>query len=225
MRPVDRGAAPKVKLTRYQDARPHLIERLGEYCSYCEMHLDSGLHVEHIRPKSKERRLKTRWGNLLLACWNCNPTKGSRRIEPTRYYWPHLDNTFRAIEYVAGGYVRPAQGLTPEQWQRAERTIRLTGLNKTPPEKHGSDRRWQNRADAWSLAEYWRDRLAQRDGPNLRKAIEHLSAATGFFSVWITVFREDRDMLKRFIRAFKGTARDCFDPETCEPVPRPGGAL
>ncbi len=225
MRPVDRGDPPEAQLRRYQDARPHLIGHLGEYCSYCEMHLDSGLHVEHVRPKSQEPGRRAEWANLLLACWNCNPTKGARRIDPARYYWPHLDNTFRAIEYVAGGYVRPAEGLTAEQRKRAERTIRLTGLNRTPPERHGSDRRWQNRMEAWSLAQYWRNRLAVSDGASLRGAIEHLAAANGYFSVWMTVFCNDPDMRRRFIRAFRGTAVDCFDPETCQPIPRPGGAL
>jgi uncharacterized protein (TIGR02646 family) len=225
MRPVDRGPAPKTRFARYPDARPHLIERLGEYCSYCEMQLDSGLHVEHIRPKNKDRHLETHWGNLLLSCWNCNPTKGARRIDPARYYWPHLDNTFRAIEYVAGGYVRPAQGLTPEQRERAERTIQLTGLNKTPPAKHGSDRRWQNRMEAWSLAEHWRDRLAGDGRPSLREAVRDMAVANGYFSVWLTVFREDSDMRRRLIEGFRGTAPDCFDPETYEPIPRPGGDL
>ncbi|MGC1379345.1 MAG: hypothetical protein WA821_24150, partial [Anaerolineales bacterium] len=57
MRPVDRGAHPQkqdgslVEFLKYQDAKPHLIKQLGEYCSYCEMQLSSALAVEHMLPQ------------------------------------------------------------------------------------------------------------------------------------------------------------------------------
>lgn len=58
MRPIDRGMCPKditgniKKFSKYQDARGDLIDKLGEYCSYCEMQLDASLAVEHVQPKS-----------------------------------------------------------------------------------------------------------------------------------------------------------------------------
>ena len=54
MRPVNRGEWPQdnqrnnIQYTDYQNARGELITRLGEICSYCEMHLDSSLaHIIH----------------------------------------------------------------------------------------------------------------------------------------------------------------------------------
>lgn len=46
----------------------------------------------------------------------------------------------------------------------------------------------------------------------------------GFLSVWMTVFAEDTDMLKRFIYSFEGTCQSCFNDQF-QPIPRPGGAL
>ena len=52
MRPIERGEIPtdaqgQPKVFRqYKHARRDLIDRLGEYCSYCEMHL--GLSNEEV---------------------------------------------------------------------------------------------------------------------------------------------------------------------------------
>jgi predicted RNA-binding protein with PIN domain len=46
MRPVVRGENTKI-FKDYKDARRDLIEKLGEYCSYCEMRIPSSLDVEH----------------------------------------------------------------------------------------------------------------------------------------------------------------------------------
>ena len=60
MRPIDKGNCPQengkdIVFKEYAHARGELIKRLGEYCSFCEMHLDSSLHVEHRLPKSVAR--------------------------------------------------------------------------------------------------------------------------------------------------------------------------
>ena len=55
MRPVDRGNPPRnrdgapLTFVEYQHARPHLIDNMGAYCSYCEQKIPQGLAVEHIR--------------------------------------------------------------------------------------------------------------------------------------------------------------------------------
>jgi hypothetical protein len=53
----------------------------------------------------------------------------------------------------------------------------------------------------------------------LKRAIMREALATGFFSVWMTVFASQPDMLLRFIRAFPGTQESgCFDMHTGAPV-------
>ncbi len=53
MRPVERGQRPVVngvarEYKEYGDARNDLIDRVGDYCSYCEIPVPSGPNVEHV---------------------------------------------------------------------------------------------------------------------------------------------------------------------------------
>jgi len=74
MRPVERGNCPqdtagnRIPFAQYRDARDHLIDRIGDYCSYCEVCLHSSIHVEHVRPKQPQPALERAWTNFLLAC-------------------------------------------------------------------------------------------------------------------------------------------------------------
>ncbi|TGO03282.1 hypothetical protein PN36_09260 [Candidatus Thiomargarita nelsonii] len=58
---VEKGRLPMDGQTKqyseYQQARPDLIERLGEYCSFCEGRIAANLAVEHILPKSLHPQL------------------------------------------------------------------------------------------------------------------------------------------------------------------------
>ena len=74
MRSVQRGEWPtgndgiRISFRQYQQAKDHLIKRIGEYCSYCERCED--LAVEHVIPKSEAEDLETEWSNFLLGCSN-----------------------------------------------------------------------------------------------------------------------------------------------------------
>ncbi|GAB4292819.1 MAG: hypothetical protein Fur0025_28750 [Oscillatoriaceae cyanobacterium] len=224
MRPIDRGSAPK-KFREYKDARGDLIDRLGEYCSYCEMHLDASLAVEHVQPQSSSPHLTLVWDNFLLGCTNCNSTKKDKQITLNYYYWPDRDNTFRAFEYCQGGIVRVSGSLTATEQQCAQNTLELTGLDRTPKNNpSASNRRWLNRREAWDIAERAMKNLTKNNTSEMREQIIETAKAKGFWSVWMTVFRDDRDMLDRLIKAFPGTCQSCFNSQ-CQPVPRPGGAL
>lgn len=221
MRPIDKGNCPYTSISSYQDARPFLIERMGELCSYCEMHLDSGLAVEHVQPKSRQPEKICEWSNLLLACGNCNPTKGDTDINDSNihdYLWPDIDNTFLALKYSEGGIIGVNENLPSEIQEKAWRLIRLVGLDKTPDVSESySDRRWENRRKEWDKAELVKKDLAENDTEQHRKTIAEL--VDKYFSIWMTVFADDADMKRRFIEKFKGTAKDCFDKDG-NPVPR-----
>lgn len=51
-----------------------------------------------------------------------------------------------------------------------------------------------------------------------------LAPATGFFSVWMTVFSQHPEMRRGFINAFPGTAPDCFDADGAA-LARPNGRV
>lgn len=67
MRPVDKGESPYEKIDKYQDALPYLEDKIGLYCSYCEMPIKHVPEVEHVVSKSKGGDL-TAWENLNLGC-------------------------------------------------------------------------------------------------------------------------------------------------------------
>lgn len=221
MRPVKRGACPTdakgktIRFSDYPQARRELIQRLGEYCSYCEMHLDASLAVEHVRPKKPpgaaavlpERALD--WDNFLLACTNCNSTKGDTDVVLADYLWPDRHDTFHSLRYSPGGQVSSAPG---RYKTRAERLIRLVGLDKMPDTAEASDRRWLNRREAWELAERAKRNLARCPVEAMKVQIIDTAKAKGFWSVWMTVFADDPDMQNRLIAAHPGTRADFFTP-------------
>lgn len=231
IRPVERGLVPKDKSGKpkifkdYTAARGDLIDRIGEYCSYCEMRLGASLAVEHVLPKKHHPRLALRWDNFLLSCVNCNSAKGDKNIKLKDYYFPDRDNTARAFEYLEGGIVRVNPKLTVAQRARAQRTLKLTGLNRIPTNNPAaSDRRWNNRREAWDIAQRALQRLQMKDTLEMREQIAEHARDKGYWSAWMTVFQGDSDMLKRFIAAFPGTCRKCFNSKGGK-IRRPGGAL
>jgi uncharacterized protein (TIGR02646 family) len=232
MRPIERGDIPRDKdgkpkvFAEHANAKPDLIRRLGQYCSYCEMRIPAGLAVEHIKPKSRYPGLALTWSNFLLSCINCNSIKGSQDINLDDYYWPDRDNTARAIKYLSGGRVQVnSEILGAAEQERARRTIELTGLDrKFDNNPTASNLRWNNRREAWDIAVRSLQRLEKNNYPDMREKIVEHAQDNGFWSVWMTVFQDDTDMLKRFIKAFPGTCQACFDADLAA-VPRPGGAI
>lgn len=228
MRPVDKGTAPTV-YADYRHAGPDLKSRIGNYCSYCERQIATNLAVEHIRPKASYPAHQNSWENFLLACGNCNSSKGSKDVILGDYYWPDRDNTLRALEYVEGGLVRPHPCLKGEDRVRAESTITLTGLDRIPGapgrEPTPSDERWLRRREAWQLAKKNRARLTRQNTSTLiRELIVDTAVSRGMFSIWWTVFAGDVDMRRRLREAFTGTHGASFDANE-NLVPRAGGQL
>ena len=101
MRSVDRGLWPtgddggRIPFPEYRHAKLPLIERIGEYCCYCERPGD--LHVEHVVPKNKAPELEMEWSNFLLGCVNCNSRKWNKNDSRDGYIWPDTDDTLSAL--------------------------------------------------------------------------------------------------------------------------------
>lgn len=232
MRPVERGPIPLDKaevplaLAHYRDARDSLIRRIGDYCSYCEVALNSSIDVEQVRPKKHNPFLERSWDNFLLGCDYCNPIKGDTDVVLADYYWPDSDNTFRVFDYAVDQPPQIAGWLSLPQRLIATRTLQLTGLDRLPghPDFSPRDRRWSKRREVWGVALLSLNNLEKQNTEETRRQIVLTAVSRGFFSVWMTVFQEDSDMRRRFIQAFAGTARGCFDAMG-NPIPRPGGAI
>lgn len=227
MRPVERGVAPR-EYKKYGDATPDLLKRIGEFCSYCEKRLVNAPELEHILPKKHHPELETDWNNFLLACKSCNTSKSDTDFSLKEACLPNIDNSFLAFLYCKGGVVKINPLLDEEQKRFATKTIELLKLDFYPGFKEPSERdyRWQQRQEAWEVAE-----TAKVDFEALKGSVEHeyfakvenkivqLMYHTGFWSVWMTVFDDDPHMRQRFIDAIQGTHKDSFDANT-RPLPR-----
>jgi hypothetical protein len=230
MRPVKRGRCPTkngrtIRFAHYREARDFLVRRIGDYCSYCEIPKPDGPDVEHVRPQKHYPQYEKRWCNFLLACKYCNRAKWDRRIVVNQYYWPERHNTFLAFTYCTSGPI-PAAHLTVLQRARAITTIQLTGLDRRPghPQFSSRDTRWRKREEVWRLAEISLDNLYRNNTSHMRDQVVISALGHGFWSVWMTVFKNEPDVLRLLIEKYPGTATDCFDANGM-PVSRPGGLL
>ncbi|SMG17188.1 HNH endonuclease [Dethiosulfovibrio salsuginis] len=239
MRPVVRGKRPQsskgfIEFKTYGDAKIYLIGRLGEYCSYCEVELESCLAVEHVLPKKtavisadEMKRRELDWNNFLLACSNCNSTKSNQETPRDDCLWPDRDNTFRAIEYSEGGLVSPNKKMPPDIIEKAKRLIHLVGLDKIPTANNGksTDLRWLHRKDIWDIATEKREQLKEIDQKSIdifKKFLIDIAKKSGYWSIWMTVFRDDEDICRQLTEAFPGTCNDCFS-DHMEPIQRKNG--
>ncbi|WP_374259055.1 hypothetical protein [Aquabacterium sp.] len=123
------------------------------------------------------------------------------------YLWPDRDDTFHALQYSVGGVVDAAPGA---QRAKAESLIKLVGLQQQADTDRASDRRWLNRREAWDRAVLAKDRLNRCPCDEMREQIVETAQAKGFWSVWMTVFADDPEMVRRFLVALPGTQGEYF---------------
>lgn len=100
-------------------------------CAYCETSCRG--EVEHFQPKSRVPELVYRWSNWLLACHDCNFSKGRRAagrryVNPCAKFWfghPERYFTFN----TETGRICPKDSLNRGSKEKAQRTICDLGLN------------------------------------------------------------------------------------------------
>ena len=148
MRPVSKGDWPQdgnnnIVYNDYSEARPELIDRIGDYCSYCENQITNPA-IEHILPKTVVPGAALNWYNFLLGCVNCNSEKGSGYINVADYYWPDVHNTYLLFDFLPMGIVRIKPALTKEMKQKAQASTALVGLENYGTSASEKDRRWIN---------------------------------------------------------------------------------
>lgn len=238
MRPVRKGTSPNgnADFDSYKKAYPYLVGRIGSYCSYCERHIVTNLAVEHIQPKDGEHghpELIGRWSNFLLACVNCNSTKGAKEVILSDVLLPDRDNTFDAYVYSEDGKVTPALHLLQEQKRLASNTLSLTGLDKRVSEildangKAVALDRGSQRMEVWGQAqEALKEIVENPENEAVMRLTVKLAKKSGFFSIWVAVFHHMPNMLRCIIDAFEGTAESgCFDADgrVVKPAPNPDG--
>lgn len=220
MRPVLRtdkfDAGNPTEYNPWGDAKPDLINEIGNFCSYCGKHLTrSALHVEHIHPKEFKdvngikiyNHMKFHWNNFLLACGNCNSIKGTKDTATLNSFLPHTDNLLRFIEVLRGGTLRVKAGVTGTDLARTNAFINLVGLDRYPGHLRYSnkDDRWEYRLIAYKKATRQLQKYTNTPAMVDIENITELAVTSGFFSVWFTVFAAHDSVKSALIKAFKGT--------------------
>ena len=213
MRPVNKGDAPEKEYKHYQDALSDLEVRLGPYCSFCEMVIQHVPEVENREAKSAGGE-ELKWDNLLLACKYCNTRKGARvkKDDKEKYLWPDEDDTFHAYLYdkdlprLNESYL-DMKG--QEEREKAENLFNLLKLDNFPLSPGDKDRRFKARNEARNYAQNSKAGLKKMKCFSQRRdyleIIQSLAQASGFFSVWMEVFKDDEEVKNILINAFKGT--------------------
>lgn len=199
MRPVDKGEAPTTEYKRYQDAEPELEERIGAYCSFCEMSIKHVPEVEHREAKVTDGEL-LKWENLLLSCKYCNTRKGKQveKGDKEKYLWPDEDDTFHAYLYdrdvprLNEEYLDRKGVQEKEKASKLFQLLQLDHISIAPKDK---DRRYRARNEARNYAIMSKNGLnkmqTSSDQEEYMKMIKNLAQESGFFSVWMEVFKND----------------------------------
>lgn len=222
MRPVERGKRPTDKngnliaFRTYGEARGFLIERMGQYCSYCNQKLPASLAVEHVQPKNLNPALELEWDNFLLGCTNCNSTKGKKPVNLNDFVWPDVHNTHKAIMYNEDGSIEVNDKILDANLRsRIQNLLDLVGLQKYPNTMDASDRRWKNRKDTFQKAklalQLYQSANAKGAGKEAARFVAEWAPDSGFFSIWLNIFKDYIEVKRALIKVFPGTATDAFD--------------
>lgn len=215
MRPVDKGAPPDVELKKYGDAEPYLEQRIGAYCSFCEMSIKHVPEVEHKEAKARGGA-ELEWDNFLLSCKYCNTRKGTKvgKGEKDNYLWPDEDDTFHVFSYeddvpkLDEDYLKK----NTELRSKAKNLFQLVKLDNIPTSLRDKDKRYSRRIEAHNCAlkskDGWDKVKQSSDKQVYLETIVELAESTGFFSVWMTVFKDEYEVKNLLIDAFKGTKRE-----------------
>jgi hypothetical protein len=218
MRCIDKGIKHS-EFANYREAMPYLADRLGWFCSYCEMEISNEPDVEHVQPKSMGGSVNL-LENLLLSCKKCNKIKSNNNPNRNYHLWPDEDNTFAAYEYYNEIYVRPSAAIVGSPMEQfAKNTLELTGINRLPqmvqnPSKDiRKDPRWQKRKIAWNIAERALANWNNNPSNELCLTIAELAYATGFYSIWLQKFIGNTEILSAIKTQFHGTYEPIISPD------------
>ncbi|MCY7357560.1 MAG: HNH endonuclease [Rudanella sp.] len=249
MRPIFRGPVPTdaagqpKKVRDYKDWRADLIDRIGNYCCYCNMVLNDSPQVEHVTPKNPQPGQVAGslldWDNMLLACGPCNQAKGNKPCSTGTHFLPDSHNTHMAFEHIVvdsiqrpgmkACLVKPRPDLTNTQTAKAQNTIGLCQLDRIVVNKRATDYRWKYRHEALLYAQEFRtswetinqSNADQDYSSQLLPLIRIAALAKGFFSIWFEAFHDVPVVLQSLIAAFPNTEPSCFDAANgYAPVPR-----
>lgn len=122
--------------------RAALLDVQRQRCAYCERRTGADPkdgHVEHFRKQADHDDMTLTWANLFWSCNDenscgkfkdgCSRASGPRAsFEPTKLIDPSVDDPDDFLLFITDGTVRPKDGLTDEQCERAKESLRVFNL-------------------------------------------------------------------------------------------------
>ena len=213
MRSLNRPEWPKYKngklrnYKNYSSFLKYLFKYFGRYCCYCEIRARS-LDVEHISPKSLNSTYICNWFNLLIACPTCNRDyKKNKNASRGGLVWPDDSDTFDMFVYHDDGSMTVNSSLHSRVQICAQNTIDLMHLN---PQNDENNDICNIRREQWDIAN---DLLADYEQKvlSIDRIVKNV-VANGYWSVWMTVFKDHPEVTKKIADAFPGTL-----PKYCTP--------
>jgi len=210
MRPVNKSLYQNNQATYnpYGNAKPDLIKALDGFCSYCERQgFSTALEVEHIQDKDSHQTLEFIWENFLLSCKNCNTCKSTKPV--TDILLPDRNNTFESFIYLESGFIKVNPAINETLKPKAQALLDLVRLDRIPNRNgySGKDTLWQERKQAWVLAQRYLDKYQQSCDI---ETIKDLALKTGFWSIWMRAFEAFPEVQKELINSFAGTRTEFF---------------
>ncbi len=99
MRPVNKPAPQqllkKKGWTETQAIESALLDTIDNYCSFCEMSIESGGQLQTKRSGKLLKSPKLQdWAELMLTCNFCDTWRLSGSVDESKYLWPDVDSTF-----------------------------------------------------------------------------------------------------------------------------------
>lgn len=246
MRPINKGNTPQLngadkQVSDYKDWREDLLDRIGNYCSYCNMVLNDSPQVEHVLPKNPQPGQPAgallAWDNMLLGCGPCNRAKGNKPNSPATHYMPDSSNTHMVFDYLVIDHPKKVSQkaciLVPKVGVdvilvKSKNTIELCKLDALTVNPRATDLRWKYRFEAWHSANLiWRkswDEWGHRFPGKFIPLLIDVAKAKGFFSIWFEAYSDVPDVKITLISALPGTDRTSFQTSTpFNPQPRNPG--
>jgi hypothetical protein len=235
MRAIDKGTSITT-YSNYKDALEDLTNKLGHYCSYCEMGVNNMIEVEHVHPVANGGN-ELDWDNFLLSCRYCNGIKSNHNGNRTGYFWPDRDNTDLAFDYTLTSPITiPKANLSAINNVQAQSLIDLIGLDRYPgspnrPTK--KDKRWRLRDEAITTARnsYNNWCIIKDDTQTpyrllLAKQIAQTSVI-GFYSIWCKIFENEPLVLNEIEMLWKSRYSNYkeYQQGTTTRIVRPNGQI
>lgn len=220
MRPINRGAIPKnedgsdLEFKAYSAVKIPLKDRLGSFCSYCEMNIDNQVDIEHVSPKSKNPDLELDWSNFLLGCKACNTIKGNSNQDRDGYVFPDQDNTAFLYDYLTSD-VKVDPTLDTNIKPLAQATLDLVQLDRRVDTSNRADDRFYAREQARAKANLALEQYIKisSSAPHVTPDLNIMTAnsCNSFFSMWLQIFKDYPEVKRLILQNVSGTAMKCYD--------------